>query len=120
MILPFVLRDDNLARSSNILAPFRALHPVLDKVTSAPDMNTVSHAADAGLAVAPRRLVIRGTMFSDFFPELLTGVWERWVAFTETNEDVRSSAVLWDTTHPGKLSEVPHGATAVQIGRAHV
>ena len=77
-------------------------------------MLTVSHAADAAMAVAPRRLVIRGTLFSDFFPELLKGVWDKWVAFTETSEEVRGSAVLWDLTLPDKFAGVPPGETALK------
>lgn len=119
VILPIVLHDESLTRSSKVLAPFRALQPVLDKVAPAPDMKTISHAADAGLAAAPRRLVIRGTMFSDFFPELLTAVWDRWVAFTESDEDVRASAVLWDMTHPGKLTQIPSDATALRNRAPH-
>ncbi len=87
---------------------------MLDKVGSVPDILTVSHAADAAMAVAPRRLIIRGTLFSDFFPELLKGVWDKWVAFTETSEEVRGSAVLWDLTLPDKMAEVPPGDTALK------
>ena len=82
-------------------------------------MLTVSHAADAALAVAPRRLVIRGTFFSDFYAELLTEVWQRWVAFTEGNEDVRGSAVLWDLTSPAKLAEVGVEETALKLREPH-
>ena len=66
------------------------------------------------MAVAPRRLVIRGTLFSDFFPELLKGVWDKWVAFTETSEEVRGCAVLWDLTLPDKFAAVPEGDTALK------
>ncbi|PIL27053.1 hypothetical protein GSI_10192 [Ganoderma sinense ZZ0214-1] len=84
--------------------PFRdgAAKPVLDKVGTVPDM-----------AVAPRRLVIRGTLFSDFFPALFRGVWDKWVAFTETSEKVRGSAVLWDLTLPDRMAKVPSGDTAL-------
>ncbi|KAK7039153.1 hypothetical protein VNI00_010057 [Paramarasmius palmivorus] len=108
VILPTVLHDQDGTRTQKVLAPFRegAAKPVLDKIGLAPDMLTVSHAADAAVAAAPRSLVIRGTLISDFFPELLLAVYEKWLAFTEANEDVRASAVLFDLTSPGKVAEV--------------
>ena len=42
-------------------------------------------------------------MFADFFPKLL-------VALTETSEEVRGSAVIWDLTVPDKMAEVPSDA----------
>ncbi|TBU47887.1 FAD-binding domain-containing protein [Dichomitus squalens] len=115
-ILPTVLHDADGSRAQAVFAPFRdgEVKPVLDKVGTVPDMLAASHAADASLATAPRRLAIRGTMFSDFFPELLKTVWDRWVAFTETSEEVRGSAVLWDLTVPDKMAEVPSDATALK------
>lgn len=116
-----VLHDQDGERSSNVLAPFPngAAKPVLDKTASVPDLLTASHAADAALATAPRRLIIRGTFFSDFFPELLLAIWEKWVAFTEDNEDVRSSAILWDMTSPSKLAEVGPHDTALKTRAPH-
>ncbi|KAI9061591.1 FAD-binding domain-containing protein [Trametes sanguinea] len=121
VILPGVLHDTNGERSKTVLAPFRdgPAKPVLDKVGPAPDMLTVSHAADAAMAAAPKRLIIRGTFYSDMFPALLTAVWERWVAFTEGNEDVRGSAVLWDLTSPAKLAEVGVEETALKLREPH-
>ena len=115
-----MLHDTDGTRTASVLAPFRtgALKPVLDKVGPAPDMLAVSHAADAAIAAAPRRLVIRGTLFADFFPPLLTEVWTRWAAFTEDAE-VRASAVLWDMTHPGGLVAVPDGDTALKTRAPH-
>ena len=104
------------SRAQAVLAPFRdgSAKPVLDKIGAVPDILTLSHAADASLTTAPRRLVIRGTMFADFFPELLKAVWDRWVAFTETSEEVRGSAVIWDLTVPDKMAAVPPDATALK------
>lgn len=121
VILPGVLHDTDGQRSKTVLAPFRegSVKPVLDKVAAVPDFLTVSHAADASLATAPKRLIIRGTFFSDFFPELLVGVWEKWVAFTESSEEVRGSAVLWDLTSPAKLLEVGSADTALKLREPH-
>lgn len=82
-------------------------------------MLTLSHSADAALAIAPRRLFIRGTIISDFFPELLLGAWTRWVAFTEGNEDVRTSSVIWDLTSPKKMAEVGAEETALAKSEPH-
>ena len=121
MILPWVARDKDGERSKSVLAPFRdgSTKPVLDKYGTVPDMLAVSHAGDANLATAPRRLSIRGTFFSDFFPELLLSVWEKYVAFTEGNDDVKASAVLWDLTSPAKLAEVDVDATALKTREPH-
>ncbi|KAI8971293.1 FAD-binding domain-containing protein [Trametes punicea] len=120
-VLPWVLHDTNSERSKKVLAPFRegAAKPVLEKIVTAPDILTLSHAADASLATAPRRLLIRGTFYSDFSPELFTAVWDRWVAFTDRNEDTRSSAILWDFTSPAKLTEVGVTDTALKVREAH-
>ena len=119
-LLPMVLNDPDGTRAQTVLAPLRAgpPAPVFEKVGPAPSMLQMSHAADAAMAVAPRRLVIRGTFFSDFYAELLTEVWQRWVAFTE-NEEVRASAVLGDMTHPGALAAVPEDATALKTRKPH-
>jgi hypothetical protein len=121
VILPWVAHDESGARSRTVLAPFRegSIKPVFEKIGIVPDMLAVSHAADASLASAPRRLVIRGTIFSDFFPELLLSVWQKWATFTEGNEDVRASAVLWDMTSPAKLSEVDVRSTALKTRKSH-
>lgn len=120
-LLPSVLHDTNGERSATVLAPFRtgAVKPVLDKIATVPDVLTTSHAADAALKFAPRRMVIRGTIVSDFYPELLLEVWERWVAFTESSEDVRGSTVLFDLTSPQKLAEVGPADTALKTREPH-
>ncbi|KAG6916335.1 hypothetical protein DXG01_007318 [Tephrocybe rancida] len=117
IIMPWVSEDENLARSKIILAPFREgpIKPLVDKCSLAPDTLTASHGADASVALAPKRLRIRGALFADYYEELIIGVWERWVKFTEDNEDARGTAILWDLTHPKKLTEVTSTATAVRI-----
>ncbi|KAI0674668.1 FAD-binding domain-containing protein [Trametes maxima] len=121
VILPTILHDTDGQRSKTVLAPFRegAIKPAFEKIGTAPDFLTVSHGADASLTTAPKRLAIRGTFFYDFSPELLTAVWEKWVAFTETSEEVRSSAVLWDFTSPAKLVEVGVADTALKLREPH-
>ncbi|VDC03272.1 unnamed protein product [Peniophora sp. CBMAI 1063] len=119
--LPRVAHNTDGKRSKSVLSPFRdgATKPVFEKYGTVPDMLAMSHASDAGLATAPRRLSIRGTFFSDLYPELLLGVWEKYVAFTEGNEDVKVSAVLWDLTSPAKLAEVDVDATALKTRESH-
>ncbi|KAI0336576.1 FAD-binding domain-containing protein [Cubamyces sp. BRFM 1775] len=120
-LLPGALHDTDGARSKTVFAPFRegSVKPVFEKIATVPDMLTVSHGADASLAHAPRRLAIRGTFFSDFFPELLTLVWEKWIAFTESSEDVRGSGILWDLTSPEKLVQVSPTETALRVREPH-
>ncbi|KAI0322969.1 FAD-binding domain-containing protein [Amylostereum chailletii] len=120
-ILPWVAGDHDGTRSKVILAPFRAgdVKPVFEKIVTAPGMLAVSHGADAGLAAAPRRLAIRGTIFSNFFSELILGVWEKWVNFTETNENVRSTTVLWDLASSEKIVEVGPTETALRTRTPH-
>lgn len=120
-LLPMVLHDDNGERSAKVLGPFRSgdIKPVFEKIATVPDLNTSSHGADASLKSAPRRLIIRGTVYSDLYPELLLAVWEKWVAFTETSEDVRGSAVLFDVTSPEKLVQVGVADTALPLRVPH-
>lgn len=120
VILPTVLNDEDGSRAQTVLAPFTAgsVKPMLQNIRVVPNFQTMSHAADAALATAPRRLVIRGTMFSDFFPDLLLAVWHKWLKFTE-NEDVRASAVLWDLTLPTSITSVKVDETALKTRVPH-
>ena len=92
------LHDSDGARSQSVLAPIRAglPAPIFEKVGSAPDMLTLTHAADAVMATAPRRLSIRGTLLSDFHPGLLVEVWRMWEAFSGSGDVVRSTSISWD------------------------
>jgi hypothetical protein len=115
--MPWISEDADLRRSKTVLAPFRegSIKPILDKCGNVPDMLTASHGADASIALAPKRLRIRGALFADYYEEMILGVWERWVKFTEDNEDTKGSAVLWDLTRPEKISEIGSGETAVHV-----
>lgn len=117
VIMPWVSEDVDSTRSKTVLAPFRegSIKPLIDKCSNIPDMFTVSHGADASIALAPQRLKIRGTLFADFYEEMILGVWDRWVKFTDENEDAKGSAVMWDLTRPEKMCEVSSGETAVHI-----
>ncbi|RDX41665.1 FAD-binding domain-containing protein [Lentinus brumalis] len=119
LIFPSTLHDADGARAQGSFAPFLELGRAALPFKPAPDFLTVSHAADRALEHAPRRLVIRGTMFTDFFPELLGAVWDKWLEFTEGNADVRSSAVLWDCTVPDKIADVKPGDTALKTRVPH-
>ena len=121
VLLPTVLHDKDGERSKQVLAPFREgeVKPVFEKVGTVPDMNTVSHGADMALKLAPKRLFIRGTAFADFYPELLYTVWERWVHFTEENDDARATAILFDFTRQDKWSSVPPEETACSKRTPH-
>ncbi|KAI0634698.1 FAD-binding domain-containing protein [Trametes polyzona] len=120
-LLPTVFHDTDGARSKTVLAPFREgpIKPAFEKIATATEFLTLSHAADASLASAPRRLAIRGTFFSDFYPELLAAVWAKWVAFTDSSEDVRGCGVLWDLTSPARLVEVGVDETALKVREPH-
>ena len=121
VILPIILRDTDGSRAKDVLAPFLTgpIKPVLNTVAVVPDFLAVSHSADKALATAPKRLTIRGTLFSDFFPELLGAVWSKWLEFTESSEEVRSSAVLWDCTIPDKMAAVKEEDTALNVRSPH-
>ncbi|KAG6831322.1 hypothetical protein H0H87_005566 [Tephrocybe sp. NHM501043] len=117
IVMPWVSEDHNSTRSKPLLSSFRdgPVKPFVDKCSLFPDLLTASHGADASIALAPKRLQIRGALFADFYEELILGVWENWVKFTEDHEDARSSAILWDLTRFDKLTEVDSGGTAVRI-----
>ncbi|KAG6864776.1 hypothetical protein C0991_007190 [Blastosporella zonata] len=117
IVMPWVSEDHNSTRSKTLLSSFRdgPVKPLVDKCGLVPDLLTASHGADASIALAPKRLQIRGALFADFYEELILGVWERWVKFTEDHEDARGSAILWDLTRFDKLTEVDSRATAVRI-----
>ncbi|TFK85256.1 FAD-binding domain-containing protein [Polyporus arcularius HHB13444] len=119
LIFPSTLHDADGARAHDSFAPFLELGRPALPFKPAPDFLTVSHAADRALEHAPRRLAIRGTMFTDFFPELLGAVWDKWLEFTEGNADVRSSAVLWDCTVPDRIADVKPGDTALKTRVPH-
>ncbi|KAG6828984.1 hypothetical protein H0H92_006106 [Tricholoma furcatifolium] len=117
IIMPWVSEDVDSKRSTKLLAPFRSgsIKPLVDKCGPVPDMLTASHGADASIALAPKRLRIRGALIADYFEDLILEVWERWVKFTEEYQEARGSAILWDLTRPDKLCEVNSEATAVRI-----
>ncbi|TFY67759.1 hypothetical protein EVG20_g3835 [Dentipellis fragilis] len=103
-----------------ILEPLRIkATPVVDKITTAPDQTTLSHASDASQARAPRRLQIRGGAFSKFWTDIMVGSWERWVKFTEDNEDARASTLIWDVRNPGAITKVGPTDTAYPIRKPH-
>ncbi|KAA1467505.1 FAD-binding domain-containing protein [Dentipellis sp. KUC8613] len=103
-----------------ILEPLRTnATPVVDKITTAPDQSTLSHASDAAQARSPRRLQIRGGAFSKFYTDVLVGSWERWVKFTEDNEDARASTLIWDVRNPGAITKVGATDTAYPIRKPH-
>ena len=58
-------------------------------------------------------------MFSDFYPALLAAIWDKWLAFTENNEDARASAVLWDLTVPDRITDVKPEDTALPTRVPH-
>ncbi|THH13191.1 hypothetical protein EW146_g7004 [Bondarzewia mesenterica] len=106
--------------TANILAPFRSdIAPLIDKVTSAPDQLIVSHASDAALSSAPRRLIIRGVPFIDLWTDMMLEVWTRWCKFTEEHEDARRSTVIWDTRKSEKVAEVRREDTAFCVRYPH-
>ncbi|RPD55588.1 FAD-binding domain-containing protein [Lentinus tigrinus ALCF2SS1-7] len=121
IIFPSTLHDVDGARARRSFAPFLELSAGRAQLPfrTVPDFHAVSHAADKALEHAPRRLVIRGTMFSDFYPELLGAVWDKWVDFTEGNPDVRASAVLWDLTVPDRIADIKPGETALKTRMPH-
>ncbi|KAF8960616.1 FAD-binding domain-containing protein [Flammula alnicola] len=118
MVLPWV---SGASDAKQVLAPFRegTIHPIVDKVVSVPDMLTVSHAGDAGLAVAPRRVVIRGGLIADIWTDMFLEVWKRWCDYTESTDDVKGSTVFWDITRPDKIAQVDPAATASHVRKPH-
>ncbi|KAI0747192.1 FAD-binding domain-containing protein [Daedaleopsis nitida] len=132
VIFSSMLHDTDGSRAATAFSPFRYPEhsitestlpprpkPLVDQAAVVPDFLTLSHGADKALALAPRRLVIRGTMFADFFPELLRMVWEKWLAFTESSMDVRASAVLWDLTVPDRIADIKGDETALKTREPH-
>lgn len=120
-LLPLTFHDPDGARAEAVLAPIRAgpPAPIFQKVGPAADMRTLSHAADAAMAAAPRRFILRGTFFAGFFPELLVEVWRMWEEFSGSDEAVRGSGVIWDLTSPGGLTKVAPGDTALPTRTPH-
>ncbi len=82
-------------------------------------MLTLSHASDASFAHAPKRLIIRGGFVAYLWTDMFLEVWKRWCEYTESNEDVRSSGVMWDITSPSKIAEVREGDTAAHARKYH-
>ena len=120
-LLPMVLNDPDGTRAQTVLAPLRAgpPAPVFEKVGPAPSMLQMSHAADAAMAAAPRRLAIGGTLVGALRPELLLEVWRMWEAFTAGDEAVRASGVIWDVTSSEAVEKVAPGGTALPVRTTH-
>lgn len=103
-----------------MLAPFRALKPVVDNIVSAPDQLAVSHSNDAVLANPANRLTIRGCAYTDLYTEMMRGVFDKWLNFTEETPDAKACIVIWEPRGPKqKLTEVSPDAMAFPIRTAH-
>ncbi|KAH9930455.1 FAD-binding domain-containing protein [Epithele typhae] len=121
VVIPQVFHDTDGSRATTVLEPLMngtRVAPVVAKVGPTPDMNTLSHAADAGMAKAPKRLVIRGAFLSRLDPTLFVETFKRWAEFTET-EDVRASGVIFDITSPAALVKVPKNDAALGVRTPH-
>ncbi|KAF9482343.1 FAD-binding domain-containing protein [Pholiota conissans] len=117
-ILPWVSQDAS-GRSAEVLAPFRALKPILDTCAPVPDMLAVSHSLDGLFAVAPPHLTIRGALISDLWTDLMLGLFYNWVAFTEENPDAKSTTVLWELSGADKIAAVGSTETAFHAREPH-
>lgn len=118
MLLPWISGTD--LNEKDVLAPFRkGATPIVDKVRSVPDMLTLSHGSDASFAAAPKRLIMRGGFITDLWTDMFIEVYKRWSEHTGGNEDVRSSAIMWDITSPTRISEVAQSATAAHVRSHH-
>lgn len=111
LVLPWLAEGINAEESlSKLLGG--DIKPITQKLAVVPDMLAVSQAAGT-----PKkgRLIIRGTIFGDFYEDMFLGVWERWCLFTSKNEDMRSSGVIWDVTEPEKICYVAEEDTAMPV-----
>jgi hypothetical protein len=93
--------------------------PIADKTFSSPDQLSVSHASDAQLLHAPRRLKISGTIVADLWTDMVLEVWGRWCQFTEETEDAKGSTVLFEISDATKIAEVGVTETAFCAREAH-
>ena len=120
-LLPMVMHDPDGSRAQTVLAPLRTgtPAPVFEKIASASDMRPISHAADASMASAPRRLVIRGAFYAGIHPELLLGVWRMWEEFTASSEEVKGSGIIWDLASPEAVTKVAPEETALPVRTPH-
>ncbi|KIJ39047.1 hypothetical protein M422DRAFT_175722 [Sphaerobolus stellatus SS14] len=118
MILPWIADGVDAEKS---LAKFTQgdVKPLSQKIGTAPDIVTTSHSADAQRKFGPKRLTIRGTLFSDFYDELFLGIWDRWCNFTEKSPDVRGSVMFWDLTKPDKITQIGESDTAMHVRSPH-
>ncbi|KAF9559582.1 FAD-binding domain-containing protein [Agrocybe pediades] len=117
-VLPWVSEDKD-DRSKEVLAPFRALNPAVDTCKAVRDMLAVSHGADAMMKVAPPKLIIRGTLITDLYPDMMLDVWQKWVAFTEENPDARATSILWELSGADRIADVASDATAFHARDPH-
>lgn len=82
-------------------------------------MLAVSHALDPLFESAPPRLYTRGALIADIWSDVILGLWERWAAFTDVNEDVRATTVLWELAGAEKIGEVGIRETAYSARMPH-
>ncbi|KAF8148698.1 FAD-binding domain-containing protein [Crassisporium funariophilum] len=117
-ILPWISHDSP-NRSKEVLAPFRALKPVVDSCAPVPDMLAVSHIADAQFALVPPRLIIRGALIKDLWTDMMLDVWSKWCQFTAQNLDARATTVLWELSRADKIAAIASDQTAFHARDPH-
>jgi len=82
-------------------------------------MLAVSHGGDAAMKVAPPKLIIRGTLVTDLYPDMMLDVWKKWVAFTEENPDARATSILWELSGADRIADVASDASAFHARDPH-
>jgi hypothetical protein len=92
ILMFFTFRGGDAATS---LAPFRdgAAKPIVDQVKVWTDMLAVSHCEDEYILAGSRRMAIRGALITDFWPDLVLDVWNRWCKFTEDEDATKMDKV---------------------------
>ncbi|KAF8885448.1 FAD-binding domain-containing protein [Infundibulicybe gibba] len=117
LLLPYV--EGSAAQGNKTLLPFRSTNPApfVDQVTSAPDFNAVSHAADSILAGVPPRAMIGGALFGDLWDDVVSKVYDEWASFTVG--DSINSTIMWEFGFREKITEVKSDATAYPARKPH-
>jgi len=117
MVLPYI--EGSETEASSTITPFRTeITPVFEQTGFAPNLNAVSHSADATLAAAPPRAIIGGAFFGDLWDEMVMQAFGEWVQYTEKEEN-RASMVMWELGHRDAIAKVGVEETAFPFREPH-
>ncbi|KAF8634135.1 hypothetical protein AX17_004279 [Amanita inopinata Kibby_2008] len=117
LILPYI--EGSAQSAEQILLPFcTSAKPVFRETSLAPTFNVIAQTNGTRMANVPPRTMLGAALFGDLWDDVVTHVFEEWVAFTEV-EERRESTVLFEFDSRDKIAAVKPDATAFAARDPH-